>query len=186
MVAFLKKKKSKDLVRPDVLNVVFGAATGKVVATFDDYAAVYELFAGPLAEGLEATVPQHIRAVVEAVEKMTGEINERDALPPGIVVSVSQSAIADRLKIHASSVSRSVRQAIEQGYLIDENPGQGRLSNLMIGGRKLPNSQVLPAPNKLEEAFRAQDTRLRQKEMYIHARANELAKMSAKVSHSTA
>lgn len=112
----------------------------RVVATLDDYAAVYKLVAGPMAEALEAAVPEHIRRVVEAVEALTTKGGKREPLPfdsPG----VSQREAADWLDIHASSVSRTVRLAIEQGYLADINPGQGRLSGLIVGERKLPNGR---------------------------------------------
>lgn len=127
---------------------------GEVIATLDDYAAVHDLIAEPLAEGLEATVPAHIKRVVEAVGLLSDEETKKNPILPGIVVGVSQRAVADKLGINPSSVSRAVREATRKNYLIDQSPGQGREATLMIGERELPNGQALPTPDELAEAIK--------------------------------
>jgi hypothetical protein len=43
---------------------------GTIIATLDDYAAVYALVAHVLAEALEAAVPDRIREIVQAVKRL--------------------------------------------------------------------------------------------------------------------
>lgn len=121
----------------------------RVVANLDDYREVYNLIAGPLAEGLEASVPRHIKAMVEAVQSLAEQCKIDHAMPDDAAVYVSQRAVADHLGVHPSSVSRAAIQAIEQGYLENEAPGQGRESKLKLGSRRLPAGYVLPTPDDL-------------------------------------
>jgi hypothetical protein len=124
-----------------------------VVATLEDYENVYRLVAGPLAEGLEAAVPNNVRTLVAAIKTLSAEYREQNTPPPGAQIGISQRAIADHLRIHASSVSRTARAALDQGYLLNDTPGQGRESTLMIGDRQLPDTYVLPEPSVLAEAI---------------------------------
>jgi hypothetical protein len=126
----------------------------KIVSTIEDYCAVYELVADALAEGLEVSVPPHIRRVVEAVRDLSKRKTQDRALPPGLWTGVSQRAVADYLRQNASSISRTARQAIDEGYLADGTPGQGKESTLSIGSRELPQGYVLPPPDALVEAIR--------------------------------
>ena len=121
---------------------------GEVVATIDDYAAVFDLVSEPFSQGLEAAVPDRIRLVVEAVSK---EIDEQAAngATPGFVPGVSQRRISERLGRDPSVISRNVDQAIHQGYLANSTVGQGRQSTLTLGERALPSGIVLPTPEDL-------------------------------------
>jgi len=127
---------------------------GEIIATPDDYSAVHTLVAGSLAEGLEQAVPQHVRRVVQAVHAIVEDRANEGEIPPGCPDYVNQRDIAERLGIAASSVSRSVRQAVEQGFLSNQSPGQGREATLLIADRKLPDNYVLPEPAVLAMAIR--------------------------------
>lgn len=129
-----------------------------VIATLEDYANVHHLVAGPLAEGLEASVPDNVRKVVTAVKTLSAEYRKTNMPPPAAQIGISQRAIADHLGLHASSVSRTARAALDQGYLVNSSPGQGRESTLMIGERELPDTYVLPDPSVLAEAMAESDT----------------------------
>jgi hypothetical protein len=59
----------------------------RVIATLDDYAQVYNLVGEPLSQGLRASVPSHIREVVEVVSRcLDGRLRKtrraRDPLRP--------------------------------------------------------------------------------------------------------
>lgn len=113
---------------------------GAVVATANDYAAVYRLINEPLSQGLEVTVPHSIRETVEAVSAIWKE---------GLRGNLSLAMLEERLKRDRSVISRNVAKAIEQGYLRNDNPGQGKEASLHTGDRKLPAGSVLPSPEEL-------------------------------------
>ena len=117
---------------------------GTVVANADDYEAVRELVNQPLSQGLAVAVPEGIRLVVEGVESYLGRAKSGpDAF------TVSQAKLSEFLERDQSVISRNVVKAIEQGYLRNENPGQGREARLTMGERKLPSGSVLPPVDKL-------------------------------------
>jgi hypothetical protein len=113
---------------------------GRVIADAQDYAAVYDLVNVPLSEGLDVTVPDSIRRLVEAVREISRQ---------GVKGRLSMAKLSEHLGRDISAISRSVKKAIAQGFLRDENPGQGREADLRVGDRKLPSGSVLPEPDEL-------------------------------------
>jgi hypothetical protein len=111
---------------------------GRIVATIgEDYAAVRELVADLVSEGIEATVPKTVRETVEAVKRLredsTGE-------------PVTATDLARVLKLDRSAVSRRVKNAKDRGYLrdLEENP---RKPSRLVPGDDLPDDlQILPKP----------------------------------------
>ena len=93
-----------------------------------------------IAHGLQASVPLHIKEVVDAVASFNSK-------------PVSVTELAQRLGKHPGVISKNVKVAIRDGYLEDRNPGQGRTSVLVIGERKLPEQKILPDPKELFEKF---------------------------------
>jgi hypothetical protein len=131
---------------------------GSILANLQDYAAVHSLVAKLLAEGLEASVPDRIREIVQAVRKLL-----KQRKPGGEHwhlgrEEVSQIQIAKEIGRDQSVVSRNVAAAIEAGYLKNLNPGQGREASIVPGERELPNGSVLPDPKEL--AARLEDKEL--------------------------
>jgi hypothetical protein len=112
------------------------------------------LIAEPLAQGLQASVPAHIREVVEAVSVLSEMPNQS---PAGL------SDVATLLGKDISSVSRNVQTAIRERYLEDQNPGRGRRSMLVLGERELPAGTVLPDPIELSEAMEGGNTAVSRK-----------------------
>lgn len=125
---------SRDRVDPDT-----------ILANADDYAVVRALVDDPLSQGLTVAVSDGIRLVVEGVENLGG--SKRDIFSDG--ETVSQVRLAEHLGRDQSVISRNVTKAIEQGYLRNENPGQGREAQLVLGERKLPSGSVLPTVEEL-------------------------------------
>ena len=127
-----------------------GDASGAVIADLRDYRAVRDLVEDTLAQGLEVEVRESVAEVVETVDYLTHEANQRgDVLPPNCYHTASQIDLVEYLGRDGAVISRNVRKAIEDGYLVDDNPGQGRLSQLRKGERDLPAGRVLPLPEEL-------------------------------------
>jgi len=123
---------------------------GRVVATLDDYRAVYDLVIDTVSEGVAATVSPALRETVAAV----AEIEQETGLP------VSVTKLADHLKIDKAAASRRVNVALAGEYLIDtadrDEKGKrrkGHPAKLKVG-EPLPAEQtVLPAPDDLLNKF---------------------------------
>jgi hypothetical protein len=115
---------------------------GHIVATLDDYARVRDLVEDLISEGVEATVPQSVREVVEAAM----QLHEEEGEP------VTTAALARELELDRSAASRRVRAAKDRGYLrdLEDNP---RKPSRILPGDHLPDElEILPAPEALSEA----------------------------------
>jgi hypothetical protein len=114
-------------------------AQGRIVATLDDYRAVYDLVLPIISEGVEAAVSPTLRETVEAVT----ELSRRHDRP------VSVTELAQRLKLDKSATSRRVRVALDRGYLINTEDKRGRPAKL-LPGEPLPTEEpILPSPDEL-------------------------------------
>ncbi len=113
-----------------------------ILATEADYSAIRELVNEPISQGLAVAVPDAIRRVVEGVQ----HLHDPD-LPFGGGVSLTM--LSKHLDRDLSAVSRSVSKTVEQGYLRNDNPGQGREAQLVLGERPLPSGSVLPPAEEL-------------------------------------
>jgi hypothetical protein len=116
---------------------------GRIVATLDDYTAVRALVADLVAEGVDATVSPAIRETVSAVRDLTP--NDGDA--------ISITAVAGRLQLDKSAVSRRVRAATEAGYLVNLEDKKGKPAKLVIGAELPDDVVILPEPDRLKAAL---------------------------------
>src|SRR5215203_3838473 len=115
-------------------------AEGRIVATIEeDYAAVRELVADLVSEGIEATVPTTVRETVDAVKWLREDSN-------GEPVTVAE--LARELKLDRSTVSRRARNAKDRGYLRDFEDNPRKPSRLVLGDDLPDDVQILP---KLED-----------------------------------
>jgi hypothetical protein len=114
---------------------------GRIVATLDDYAAVYELVIDIISQGVQATVDSRIRDTVAAAKELDTPVD------PGIGLS----AIAKALGIDKSAASRRVRVAVEDGYLVnlDGSRRNGRPARITLGDPLPQERAVLPHPDAL-------------------------------------
>jgi hypothetical protein len=85
---------------------------GHIVATLHDYARVRDLIGDLISEGIEATVPQSVREVVEAAIRLYEEEDE----------PVTTAALAGELELDRTAASRRVRSAKDRGYLRGSHP----------------------------------------------------------------
>jgi hypothetical protein len=112
-------------------------AEGRIVATIEDYAAVRELVADLVSEGIEVTVPESVRETVEAVKRLREDTK-------GEPVTVTE--LARELRLDRSAVSRRVRTAKDRGYLRDLEENQRKPSRLVLGDDLPDDLQILPSP----------------------------------------
>lgn len=119
---------------------------GAIIATLEDYGTVRSLLEDMLAHGLGLSTPDGVKAVVEAVREMTGSDGD---WKHGVFETVSQRQVADLLNADPGVVSRNVKAAVHEGYLVDDNPGQGKTARLRVGETELSFGKVLPEVSKL-------------------------------------
>ena len=119
---------------------------GEVCATLDDYAAVRELVADLVAEGVAAAVSTTMRETVGAVAALREEAND---------TPLTVAAIARRLRLDESAASRRVRAAIDRGYLRNLEEHRRRPARLELA-EALPDELVLlPTAERLQDCIAA-------------------------------
>jgi hypothetical protein len=117
---------------------------GQIIATLDDYAAVRELVAPIISEGLGATVSEQVRGTVEAVRILTAAGGH-----------VAVGTLAKHLGIDKSNASRRARRAADAGYIHNQQEKRGLPAKWVLG-EPLPESvDVLPTGAQLATAVAA-------------------------------
>jgi hypothetical protein len=112
---------------------------GRLRATIDDYASVYDL----VNEMYKTTVSEVSKGVRAAVEKVRELENAK-------VSSITYSVIAENLRIHRQQAKRVVDRAIEQGWLINKQDKKNHPADLTIlGAEPMPEKGGLPEPSFL-------------------------------------
>jgi hypothetical protein len=114
---------------------------GRIVATLKDYAAVRELVADLVAEGVDVTVKPEIREVVEATARLLAEGRDE----------VRQVDIKTALNLDKSAISRRVAAVLEAGFLKNLEDRRGRHARLVLADPLPTNREVLPAPDRLAD-----------------------------------
>jgi hypothetical protein len=112
---------------------------GRVIATYDDYRAVYDLVADLVACGTGQKVTETVRETVGAVKALVGDCQDH----PGFSIQ----SISDYLGLHKSTVSRRVKKALHAGYL--ENKAKAPAYKLVLGDQLPDNQTVLPPPDTI-------------------------------------
>jgi hypothetical protein len=114
---------------------------GWIVASMADYAAVRDLVADLLAEGVEATVPPRVRETVKAVETLLQEEAAEE---------VTNQEVAAKLDIDKAAASRRVKDAVGRGYLENLEDRRGRPARLVLGEAMPEDAEILPTSEDLE------------------------------------
>jgi hypothetical protein len=117
-------------------------AEGRLIATLDDYAAVYALVSELIAEGVHASVPASVRETVEAVT----QIADRDG-------SAMVQQVARTLKLDNSAASHRCSTAKRRGYVRNEETSRGRPARYVPDAPLPSEQQVLPRPDELRAAL---------------------------------
>lgn len=103
--------------------------SGRVVAEVADYAAIRDLVADLVSEGVGSMVPDSVRETVKIVEEIAGSDGARI------------DAVAARLKIERSAAGRRLGTARERGYIDNLEEKRGRPARYVLGA---------PLPEKLD------------------------------------
>jgi hypothetical protein len=113
------------------------ADDGSIIACYADYAAVRELVAELIAEGIGSSVPTAVRDTVQAFKDLG-------------LIEVSIRQIAERLRIDKSAASRRVQSALDAGYRQNLETKKSRPAKLVLG-EPLPEQQtILPSLEELK------------------------------------
>ncbi|HKC94009.1 MAG TPA: winged helix-turn-helix transcriptional regulator, partial [Nitrospira sp.] len=105
---------------------------GCIVATTADYQAVRALVADLVAAGVGATVPETMRATVQAVQQH--DFDE----------GATVREVADELKLDRSTTQRRIQAARERGYLVNREEKRGRPARYTIGDPLPEEQELLP------------------------------------------
>jgi hypothetical protein len=108
---------------------------GRIIATIEDYAAVKDLIADLISEGVEATVPKIVRETVEVVRRL---VDDSDGDP------VTMAQVGRELKLDKNPTYQRVHRAIEGGYLKNLEDRKGRPARLVVGDHMPEDRPILP------------------------------------------
>ena len=113
----------------------------RIIATLDDYAVVRDLVADTIAEGVGATVSAAVRETMKAVSALQSEDEAGQGVPA--------RAIAERLKLDKSNVSRRLRVAADDGYLRNLEDKRGKPGRWVTGDPLPETTNLLPTAAQL-------------------------------------
>jgi hypothetical protein len=111
---------------------------GRVIATLHDYAAIYDLVASYVAEGVQASVPASVLQTVEEVARIVWQAG-----------SATVQEVAKGLNLDKSAASRRCRTAESRGYIRNEETSRGRPARYVLADSLPAEQAVLPSPDVL-------------------------------------
>lgn len=110
---------------------------GRLVATIDDYKVVYALVKDIYGTSITGA-NENVRKVVKTVSD----------LKAAGVKKVTQAAVRKKLDFTKMQALRAVRTAINNEWLVNQEPGKGRPADLIVG-ELLPEEIGLPKPSEV-------------------------------------
>ncbi len=117
---------------------------GRIIATPEDYRAVYETVADVIGDTVQAAVNATTRETVEAVAQLIGQA--RAANKPA---EVSRAQLANALGLDKSAAGRRALRAIHDGYLVNLETRERQPARYAIGDPMPADRPVLPHPDHL-------------------------------------
>jgi hypothetical protein len=118
---------------------------GCIIATLEDYAAVRDLVAEVIAEGISAAVSSTMRETVDAVAALASP-----PLSPFGISNVTAKQVADCLGIDKSNATRRIKAAIKAGYLVNDEPRKNQPMRLALGDpMPVEDMDILPTVERL-------------------------------------
>jgi hypothetical protein len=116
---------------------------GRIIATHEDYAVVYDLISEAMSEASETSVPKIVREIVLAVKKLLA------GKTTGATISYHQ--LATEMHLDKSAVSRRVASAIKLGYLANLEERKGKPAQIVQGAELPEDVVVLPHPETIKK-----------------------------------
>jgi len=117
---------------------------GRIVATLDDYRAVYGLVIDILGEGVQASVDKTVRETVETVARLI-----EDARHENKPTEVSRGQLANALGLDKTSAGRRALRAIHDGYLVNLETREKQPARYALGDPMPADQPVLPHPDQV-------------------------------------
>ncbi len=117
---------------------------GRILARLEDYDAVYPLVADLMGQATRVSVSPQTRETVEAVARLT----QRQE-------SVTNREVAEALDLDPSTISRRVKVAIEEGFLVNQQERKNRPTRLQIAAPLPVDADVIPPPERLRVCVHA-------------------------------
>lgn len=112
---------------------------GRIVATAEDYAAVYDVVGPVFQASLSSGLTPEVRQTVEVVAVLTGG---------GTTVTVTE--VARRLGLSPSATWRRIRGGLEGHWLVNEETRPRQPARLKVG-ESMPDVFGLPAPHEVAQ-----------------------------------
>jgi hypothetical protein len=128
---------------------------GRIVATLADYAAIRDLVASLIADGVDLSVPETVRETVTAVAGLIAEASMGKAGYLLTDVSVTVTQVAEKLGLDKSAALRRVQVALDKGYLDNAEWRRGRPAQLRLATPLPDGGEVLPSVERLEAREKA-------------------------------
>jgi hypothetical protein len=144
-------------------------ANYKIIATIEDYEAVYKLVNKWVSISHELTVRPDVRKVVEAVQNLTNQ-NDSISVPDDeyddsnncfnssrvrTTASTTYAEIGRELKLDKTIIRRRVKVAVDNGYLVNEQRSPNGNAKIMIGEPMPKRSKsVFPSPAKVRKVLK--------------------------------
>ena len=127
-------------------------ATGRIIASYDDYAMARRFLDKPINEASGSMIPPSVRETVQALLDHGGvkdpNVSRHDA--PGLSMQDLALSLGG---IDKSSVSRRVAKAIDLGLVADLGRGNGFPSQLVVVHPLPDDWDVLPPADVIQEAM---------------------------------
>lgn len=116
---------------------------GQILATLDDYEVVRDLIHDLISDGIGAQVSEATRETVEALAEITSDEEQY----------ASNKQLERRLELDRSAMSRRVRKAVEQGYLVNDEDRPRKPTRLRLGDPLPEDEVILPERETVEAAL---------------------------------
>jgi hypothetical protein len=120
---------------------------GRIIATTDDYAVVFDLMADRLAESAGVALKPNDRRVLDAIKEIELNRDPDDEDKKGSQGVTSRDLVSE-LDVDQTTINRRLGKLVSAGLLENLTPGKGRTGRYRISG-KLKDRDVLPAPEHL-------------------------------------
>jgi hypothetical protein len=115
---------------------------GRVLASVDDYAAVQELIGNYISEGVEQSVPEHVRETVVVLRRLYDDLEDKSQ-------GITGSTLKVELDVDKGTVSRRLGEARRLGFVRNLEESRGRPGRWAPGEPLPENVEILPEPDEV-------------------------------------
>lgn len=112
----------------------------RIIAIMDDYDVAYNLVHDIISQGVEATVPEEVRVVVETVQQIVDQKGH-----------ATTQEVAKHTHLDRQAAKRRLKQAEKSGFVLNDNPGKGKTAKYIIGDPMPEDMEIIPSPSRLRE-----------------------------------